>query len=257
MLTIDSTRVGIKRNTRRKLRRDGADKLDTVDNGLVAELLALLDADVITAVIDVVDGHRETKLLDIGELTASTQGLDSTLVELGAVLVGIASLNSTSKAVLRRLAGGLESLGVQAQLSELEAVARTKGAGGLQGRSDTVISASSDRHSVLVVDLAVVEVVGSLEAVTREDLASSLVEDGPVDTVVGTLDSPGTRGSDVAGRTRDEGVGGDELSSVVVVGPGRSGTDAARTSSVDAALDVIEQLAKAFIIGNIAGGNTI
>ncbi len=78
-----------------------------------------------------------------------------------------------------------------------------------------------------------------------------------MDIIVGGLDSPGARSSDVALGTSDDGVGGDELSSVVVVDPGRSGTDAARTTDVDTALDVIEQLAKAFIIGNITEGCAI
>ncbi len=78
-----------------------------------------------------------------------------------------------------------------------------------------------------------------------------------MDTVVGTLESPGTRSSHVAVGTGDDGVGGDELSLVVVVSPSGSGADATRTADVDAALDVIEHLLD-FLIGvNIARGSTV
>ena len=78
-----------------------------------------------------------------------------------------------------------------------------------------------------------------------------------MNSIVGTLESPGARSSGVASRTGDDGVGGNELSSVVVVGPSGSSTDTTRTTVLDCTLNVIEHLVDVLISSKIAGGSTI
>ncbi len=73
-----------------------------------------------------------------------------------------------------------------------------------------------------------------------------------MNSIVGTLESPGARSSGVASRTGDDGVGGNELSSVVVVGPSGSSADTTRSTDVDGSLDIIEQLGDLLIVGEVA-----
>ena len=145
-------------------------------------------------------------------MTASTHCLVSALVVLVAILVGVSTLNSTSISIGSRLTGSLESLGEQAQLSELEAVTTTIKAISRGGGVNLSVGTLGSNQSVLVEASVVVEVVGLLSTIFGERLSFSFVKDGPTTTVVGSLESPGTRSSDVASGTSDDGVGGDELS---------------------------------------------
>ncbi len=191
--TFDITSRSLKDNTSRKLRGNRAS-------------------------FDVIDSHRRAVVHNVGQLTASAHGLVSALVVLVAVLVGVSTLNSTSEAILLRFTSSLESLGEQAQLSELEAVTTTIRAIRRGRGVNLSVGTLCSNQSVLVEASVVVEVVGLLSAILGESLSFSFVKDGPTTTVVGSLKSPGTRSSNITRRTSDDGVGGDELSSVVVVG---------------------------------------
>ena len=188
-------------------------------------------------------------------MTASTHCLVSALVVLISVPVGVSTLDSTSITIGSSLTSSLESLGKQAQLSELEAVATAIRA--ISGGVNLSVGALGSNQSVLVEASVVVEVVGLLSAILGESLTFSFVKDGPTTTIVESLKFPGTRSSDITRRTSDDGVGGDELSLVVVVGPLRSSTNATRTAGVDCTLDIIEQLEEVLISSKIAGDSTI
>ncbi len=255
--TVDSAGRSLKGNTSRELRGNGTGIFSTTDSGSVAEVGLLGNSDELSAVIDAVDGHGGTVVLDVGQLASSAHGLVSALVVLVAVLVGVLSLHSTTEAIISRLAGSLESLGEHAQLSELEAVATAVRAIRCRIGGDLTVGTLRHNHSVLVEDSCVVEVVGTLNAVLLESILGNLVEDGPATTIVSSLESPRAGSSDVASGTSDDGVGGDELSSVVVVGPSGSSADATRTTGVNCALDVIEQLGDGLIDSKIARRLTI
>ena len=257
MSTVESTGGGLERDALSRLWRKGAGELGAVDDGCEAEVGLLLGGEDVASIADAVDGHGGAVVLDGAQMAAGAHGLVPAAVVHGAVLVGILALHGASEAIFGRLAGGLESLGEQTQLSELEAVSALERAVALLALLDGSVGTFCDHHSVLVEDSGVVEVVGPLHAVLLEHLSLSLVEDGPVVTVVGGLDSPGAGGADVASGTGDEGVGGDELPSVVVVGPLRSGADAARTADVDGSLDVVEQLVELVVDIEIAGGDAV
>ena len=109
-------------------------------------------------------------------MTASTHCLVSALVVLVAVLVGVSVLNSTSITIGSSLTSSLESLGKQAQLSELEAVATAIRA--IRGGVNLSVGALGSNQSVLVEASLVVEVVGLLST-TFESLSFSFVKDGP------------------------------------------------------------------------------
>ena len=183
--TVDSTGRSLKKDTSRKLGGNRASVLGTVDSGSVAEVGLLTDGEVLAKITNAVDGHRRAVVLNVGQMTASTHGLVSALVVLIAVLVGVSALNSTSEAILLRFTGSLESLGEQAQLSELEAVAtaiRTiSGGGGI----NLSVGALGSNQSVLVEASVVVEVVGLLSTIFGESLSFSFVKDGPTTTIVG------------------------------------------------------------------------
>ena len=84
------------------------------------------------------------------------------------------------------------------------------------------------------------------------------MKEGPVLTIiVGSLKSPATRTSNIASGASDDCVGGNKLSSAVVVGPSGCCADTVRTADIDSSWVVIEQLVNVLINIKVAGGNTI
>lgn len=125
---VDSSRLRIEGNASRKLRSDETTILSTPHNRSEAEVRLLLDGEILAVVLDSVDGHRITVVLNLDQLALAAQSLILALVVLLTVLVGVVSFNSASVAILSWLTGGLESLGVHAQFGKLEAIATLNGA---------------------------------------------------------------------------------------------------------------------------------
>ena len=84
------------------------------------------------------------------------------------------------------------------------------------------------------------------------------MKEGPVLTiVVGSLESPATRTSDIASGASGDCVGGNKLFSAVVVGPSGCCTNTVRTTDIYGTRVVIEQLVNVLIDIKVAGGSTL